>query len=140
MGFVPDRDETGNPITCGPGNLVWLGRLATPQTLESVSQSICKQLQRQPLTVGDKQQIIDRVAWCTGGAQGYMQVAVDAGVDLYLSGEASEPTFHLANETETAYVGAGHHATERYGIKALGEAIQQHFGIRVDFVDLDNPI
>lgn len=140
LGFVPDRDETGNPITCGPGNLVWLGRLATPQTLESVSQSICKQLQRQPLTVGDKQQIIDRVAWCTGGAQGYMQVAVDAGVDLYLSGEASEPTFHLANETETAYVGAGHHATERYGIKALGEAIQQHFGIRVDFVDLDNPI
>lgn len=140
LGFIPELDEDQQPLTCGPGNLVWLGRLATPQTLESLAQFICKQLQREPLIVGNRQQLIERVAWCTGGAQGYMQAAVDAEVDLYLTGEASEPTYHLATETNTAFIGAGHHATERYGIKALGEALHQHFGVRVDFVDLDNPI
>lgn len=69
-----------------------------------------------------------------------MQAAVDAGVDLYLTGEASEPTYHLAIETGTAFIGAGHHATERYGVKAVGEALHEHFGVRVDFIDIDNPV
>ena len=140
LGFTPDRDSEGKPLTCGPGNLVWLGKLETPQSLETLANAICKQLQREPLVVGNRQQTIERVAWCTGGAQGFMQAAVDAGVDLYLSGEASEPTYHLACETGTAFIGAGHHATERYGVAALGQAIAQHFGIKVEFVDLDNPI
>ncbi len=69
-----------------------------------------------------------------------MEAAVAAGVDAYLTGEASEPTFHLARETGTAFIGAGHHATERYGVQALGQAIAAEFDIRVDFVDIDNPI
>ena len=97
-------------------------------------------MQRSPLVVGNPQQIIQRVAWCTGGAQGFMQEAIDAGVDLYISGEASEPTFHYAQESDTAYVGAGHHATERYGVKALGEKIAEKFGLNVDFLDINNPI
>ncbi len=140
LGFTPDLDDNGQPLTCGPGNLIWLGQLATPQTLETLSHSICKQLQREPLVVGSRQQNIKRIAWCTGGAQGYMQAAVDAGVDLYLTGEASEPTYHLAIETGTAFIGAGHHATERYGVKAVGEALHEHFGVRVDFIDIDNPV
>ncbi|HLU79854.1 MAG TPA: Nif3-like dinuclear metal center hexameric protein, partial [Burkholderiaceae bacterium] len=54
--------------------------------------------------------------------------------------EASEQNFHLANESGTAFIAAGHHATERYGIKALGEAVAREFGVRVDFLDLDNPV
>jgi putative NIF3 family GTP cyclohydrolase 1 type 2 len=69
-----------------------------------------------------------------------MEAAVAAGVDAYLTGEASEPTFHLAQETGTAFIAAGHHATERYGVQALGQAIADEFGIKVEFVDIDNPI
>lgn len=139
LGFTPDLDSDGMPVTCGPDDLVWLGRCTT-QTLKDLDSAVCKHLQRQPLTVGDMQRTIQRVAWCTGGAQGMMQAAIDHQVDAYITGEASEQNFHMANETGTAFIAAGHHATERYGIKALGEAITSRFDIRVDFIDLDNPI
>lgn len=139
LGFVPDRDDQGNPVTCGPGGLVWLGQ-CTRQTLKELDSNVSQCLHRQPLTVGNMQQSVQRVAWCTGGAQGMMQAAVDQGVDAYVTGEASEQNFHLANETGTAFIAAGHHATERYGAQALGEAIAERFALRVEFVDLDNPI
>ena len=69
-----------------------------------------------------------------------MEAAVAAGADVYLTGEASEQNFHLSNETGTGFISAGHHATERYGVKALGELLAQHFGIEAEFLDLDNPI
>lgn len=139
LGFSPDLDGNGDPVTCGPDDLVWLGRCSA-QSLQDLESAIFNRLQRKPLIVGDMQQTIQRVAWCTGGAQGMMQAAVDQRVDAYITGEASEQNFHLANETGTAFIAAGHHATERYGIKALGEAITARFNIRVDFIDLDNPI
>lgn len=140
LGFQPERDEHGNPVTCGPDGLVWLGRCEPAKTLDELGNSICNALQRRPLLVGNTQQAIRRIAWCTGGAQSMMQAAVDAGADAYLTGEASEPTFHLARETGTAFIGAGHHATERYGVQALGQAVADEFGIKVEFVDIDNPI
>ena len=139
LGFTPDLDDEGLPITCGPDGLVWLGRCQA-QTLAELDASIFESLQRQPLSVGNSQQTIQRVAWCTGGAQGMMQAAIDERVDAYITGEASEQNFHQAHETSTAFIAAGHHATERYGVKALGEAITAHFNIHVDFIDLDNPI
>ncbi len=139
LGFTPDLDGDGLPVTCGPDDLVWLGRCKT-QTLKELDATVCTSLQRQPLSVGDMQQTIQRVAWCTGGAQGMMQAAIDQNVDAYITGEASEQNFHQAHETGTAFIAAGHHATERYGIKALGEAIAARFNIQVDFIDLDNPI
>lgn len=140
LGFEPDLDQDGNPLRCGPDDLVWLGRCPGGKTLEELGSDICNALQRQPLLVGNPQQIIQRVAWCTGGAQSMMEAAVAAGADAYLTGEASEPTFHLAQETGTAFIGAGHHATERYGVQALGRAIADQFKIKVEFVDIDNPI
>lgn len=139
LGFTPDLDEDGLPVTCGPDSLVWLGRCTT-QTLADLDVAVFNRLQRRPLTVGDMQRTIQRVAWCTGGAQGMMQAAIDHRVDAYITGEASEQNFHMANETGTAFIAAGHHATERYGIKALGDAIRAHFDVQVDFIDLDNPI
>ena len=140
LGLVPDRDGDGHPLTTGPEGLIWLGRSRDDKTLGELGDSICKGLQRQPLIVGDLQQNLGRIAWCTGGAQGMMQAAIDAGATVYITGEASEPNFHLANETGTGFIAAGHHATERYGVRALGAAIADEFGIRVDFMDIDNPI
>lgn len=140
LGFQQDLNADGLPTGIGPGNLIQTGYLDIPETLDSLSQKISSLLQRKALTVGNPQQLIQRLAWCTGGAQGFMNEAIEAGVDLYLSGEASEPTYHYVQESTTAYIGAGHHATERYGVKALGEKVTQQFKLQVDFIDINNPI
>lgn len=140
LGFVQDVDEAGLPVGIGPGNLIQTGYLEKPLPLAEVAAHIGTVLNREPLVLGEPEKIIKRLAWCSGGAQGFMNDAIDAGVDLYLSGEASEPTYHYAMETPTAYIGAGHHATERYGVKALGEKIAAEFGVKVTFLDINNPI
>lgn len=139
LGLEPDRDEEGQPITFGPGDLIWRGT-CEPCSLEDLGQRIGAALGRPALTLGDAGKKVRTVAWCTGGAQNMMDAAIDSGVDVYISGEASEQNFHMANETGTAYIAAGHHATERYGVQALGAAIAEQFGIQVEFFDLDNPV
>lgn len=140
LGIEVLRDANGTARTCGPDGLVWLGELPSPVSLETFGLTVCNNLQRQPLIVGDLQRKIRRIAWCTGGAQGFIDSAIAEQADLYISGEASEQTFHSALENDIAFMAAGHHATERYGAKALGEEIARQFGIEVQFIDLDNPI
>jgi len=140
LGLTRERLADGAPATCGPDNLVWLGQCAPDMTLGALAAHVGQRLNRPPLAVGDPKQPVRRIAWCTGGAQGFMQAAVDAGADVYLTGEASEQNFHLAQETGTAFIAAGHHATERYGVQALGQAAARALGIEVAFIDLDNPI
>jgi putative NIF3 family GTP cyclohydrolase 1 type 2 len=92
------------------------------------------------LVIGTAQMPIERIAWCTGAAQNMLEKAIGAGAQLFITGEISEPTVHLAREAGVGFISAGHHATERYGVQALGQAIAKEFGIRVDFVDIDNPV
>ena len=117
-----------------------IGRLPQPMSAREFSELIAEVLQREPLHIGEETDTIETVAWCTGGAQGYLQQAVDAGVDAFLTGEINEPAVHLARETGTHFFSAGHHATERYGVKALGEYLAEEFGLTVDFIDIDNPV
>jgi putative NIF3 family GTP cyclohydrolase 1 type 2 len=97
-------------------------------------------LGRPPLVVAGDGRPVRRIGWCSGGAQGYFEQAIALGVDAYLSGEISEQTVHLARESGVAYLAAGHHATERYGVQALAGHLAQQFGIACEFVDLDNPV
>jgi dinuclear metal center YbgI/SA1388 family protein len=140
LGLSPEIDETGLPRTCGPDGLIWLGAAPGLDTLGALAARAEQALGRVALVVGDAGKPIRRVAWCTGAAQGFLADAVEAGADAYITGEASEPTVHLARETGVGFLGAGHHATERYGIQALGSAVAQRFGIEVEFVDIDNPV
>lgn len=82
---------------------------------------------------------VQRVAWCTGGGQGYIDQAAAAGAQLFISGEVSEQTIHSANELGIHFIAAGHHATERYGVKALGEWLAAQTGVEVVFADIYNP-
>jgi len=83
---------------------------------------------------------LQRVGWCTGAAQSYLEAAARLGLDAFISGEISESTVHIAREYGLHYYAAGHHATERYGVQALGEHLVQEFGIEHTFVDIDNPV
>jgi len=94
---------------------------------------------REALHVGSADAPVERVAWCTGGAQGYIEKAVAAGADMFITGEVSEQTVHVAREEGIHFVAAGHHATERYGAQALGEHLAQQFALEHRFFDIDNP-
>lgn len=96
-------------------------------------------LGRAPMLIGDPQHPVARIAWCSGGAQDYFEAALATGADVFVSGEISEQTVHLARETGMAFIAAGHHATERYGVQALGAHLAEKFGIECEFVDIDNP-
>jgi dinuclear metal center YbgI/SA1388 family protein len=96
-------------------------------------------LGRAPLLIGDPARKVARIAWCSGGAQDYFEDALATGADVFVSGEISEQTVHLARETGMAFIAAGHHATERYGVQALGAHLAEKFGIECEFVDIDNP-
>ena len=124
-----------------PGDLeiVFIGKLAQPTTLEALSAQIDASLQRAPLCIGDPGQELRRVAWCTGAAQSYFDVAIAAGVDAFITGEISEPSVHLARESGVAFISAGHHATERYGVQAVGNYLAEQFGLEHQFIDIDNP-
>jgi|SRR5690554_1363150 dinuclear metal center YbgI/SA1388 family protein len=122
-----------------PRSVVLLGHLAEPMSAADFARRVATALNREPLLV-DSDRPVRRVGWCTGGGQGYIDQAIAAGVDLYLTGEASEQTFHSARENGIAFIAAGHHATERYGVKALGEYLAQRFGIEHRFIDCDNPV
>lgn len=133
-----------------PGNV---GQFDQPLTLAELQQRIRHTLNREPLIIpgcpyseGNHQRLDDngikvqRVGWCTGGAQSYFETAIAAGVEVFITGEISEPQVHLARESGVTFVAAGHHATERGGAKALGEHLAEHFGLWHEFVDIDNPV
>jgi dinuclear metal center YbgI/SA1388 family protein len=117
-----------------------VGRLKQPMKAVEFAAHISTRLGREPLHIMVEKDFIETIAWCTGAAQGYIDKAVETGVDAYLSGEISEQTVHVAREEGVHYFAAGHHATERYGVQALGERIATHFGLEHAFIDIDNPV
>jgi len=128
-------DSTG-----GDRGLIAVCDLDLPTTAAALREDLAERLGRQPLLVGDSGQPIRRIAWCTGAAQDLLDGAIDLGADAFVSGEISERTTHLAREAGVVYAAAGHHATERYGIQALGERVAAQFGLPVDFIDDPNPV
>ncbi len=123
----------------GDQQLGCIGRPSQALTPAALSALIQYRLARVPLVVEGDGRPIKRVAWCTGGAQGYFEDAIAAGADAYLTGEISEPQAHIARETGVAFYACGHHATERYGAPALGNHLAQLFGLEHQFIDIENP-
>lgn len=116
------------------------GVLDAEETLRHFAKRLHQALNREPLVIGDLERKIGKMAWCTGAAQGYFEQAIEFGADVFISGEVSEQTIHLARESGVAYIAAGHHATERYGIQALGQHLADKFGLQHFFIDIDNPV
>jgi len=124
----------------GPDGLCWYAELAEPVLASALAERIDTALGRAPLHIVAADRPLRRVGWCTGAAQGYIEQAACLGLDAYISGEVSEPTYHIARETGVHYFAAGHHATERFGVRALGEHLEQQFGLEHTFIDLPNPV
>jgi dinuclear metal center YbgI/SA1388 family protein len=123
----------------GEQDLGFIGPAHSLSTVEALQEAVEVALQRRPVVVPGDGRELRRIAWCTGGAQGYFESAIAAGADAYITGEISEPQTHYARETGVAFLACGHHATERYGVQALGAHLAERFGIEHRFIEIDNP-
>lgn len=124
----------------GSTNMLAYGYLERPESLSDFALQLESKLQRKPQVIGNPDQIVKKVAWCTGAAQSYMDKAIEMDVDVFISGEISEQTTHQALESGISYIAAGHHATERYGVQALGEHLATKFNLQHEFIDINNPV
>ena len=116
------------------------GALSKVMSGDEFSAHINNVLARPPLHIKGNNRPIKRIAWCSGGAQGYIEQAVMLGVDAYLTGEVSEQTVHIAREYGIHFFAAGHHATERYGVQALGAHVANQFKLEWQFIEIENPV
>ena len=126
-----DPENATHPVFCGAFD--------EGTRLSDIVGRLEHELGREALVVGDPHALIRSAAWCTGGGQGYIDEAASYGADLFITGEVSEQTVHVARERGLAFVAAGHHATERFGARSVGQWIADRFGIDHHFVDIDNP-
>lgn len=133
LGFVVES-------SMNPEGIGLVGRLTEPCRADELAQRLNVALERWPQMIGEERRQVRRIAWCTGAAQSHIEQAVAAGVDAYISGEISEQTVHIAREAGINYYAAGHHATERYGVQALGEKLAASFDVGHEFVEIPNPV
>ncbi len=123
----------------GP-DLACFGRLSAPCSSSQLGERIERALGRKPQCIRGASGPLQRIGWCTGAAQSYLEAAARLGLQAFISGEISEPSVHIAREYGIDYFAAGHHATERYGVQALGEQLGKEFAIEHIFIDIDNPV
>jgi dinuclear metal center YbgI/SA1388 family protein len=126
------------PTSAGDG-LLWQAELDAALTPGALGRRIEAALGRTPLHIQGGPRRVRRIGWCSGAAQGFIDEAADLGLDAYISGEISEPTVHIARERGIHYFAAGHHATERYGIKALASKVSKHFDVDIEYLEIVNP-
>lgn len=134
--------DTQGGLEGHPQSVAMFGEFKTSLSGEQLAARIEKVLQRKPLHIAPQElnKPIKTIGWCTGGGQDYIELAAKSGLDAFISGEISERTTYIARELGIHYFSAGHHATERYGVKALGEWLAQAHGFEVEFIDIDNPV
>lgn len=129
-----------NPKAVSQDGLIWTGELSHATAIEAFLAHVSQVLGREAMLLGQGMKTVHKVAWCTGAAQSMFEAAAAFEVDVFISGEVSEQTFHLANELGIYYIAAGHHATEREGVMALNNVLKNDCKLKSQFVDCFNPV
>ncbi len=141
LGLLPHAGEAGR---FGETGLGFMGCSAGKAfaSADSLASHVSAVLGRQVVLVdrpADSTAEIQQIAWCSGGAQDYFEAAIEAGADVFITGEISEPQAHYAREMGVAYIACGHHASERYGAPAVAAHVAAQHGLLHRFIDIDNP-
>lgn len=139
LGALLQAENIQSVADIDPAGVLMSGEYPEALELEAIVARLESFLDRKVLAEDAGIGKVSRLAWCTGGGQGYIEQAALAGAQLFISGEVSEKTIHVAREMGIHFVAAGHHATERYGIRALGEYLASQLAVEVLFIDIDNP-
>jgi dinuclear metal center YbgI/SA1388 family protein len=123
----------------GEQDLGFIGPAGGVPDAATLARRVQHALGRAPVLLPGDGRPLQRVAWCSGGAQGFFEGAIAAGADVFITGELSEPQAHIARETGVAFLACGHHATERHGAPAVGAHLARQFGLVHRFIDIENP-
>jgi len=123
----------------GEQDLGFAGPAQGETSVDALAARVARELGRVPLLLPGDGRALARIGWCTGGAQGYFEAAIAAGVDAFITGEVSEPQAHLARETGVAFLACGHHATECFGAPAVAAHVAERFGLGHRFIEIANP-
>jgi len=140
LGKLLGFEVTGSFANYNGRNIGLIGNTSKPYTVNELGEVLDSKLRRAPLIIEGSDRSISTVAWCTGAAQNYIEEAIESGVDAFITGEVSEPTVHIAREAGIHFFAAGHHATERFGVQAVGEYLADKFNLNHQFIDIDNPV
>lgn len=140
LGQLLGLNDINSVAAIKPEGVVMRGANPDSSNLAAFVSNIESVLQREPLVIGELQEPVKNIYWCTGGGQSFIEQAAEHGADVFISGEISEQTTHIAREMNIAYISAGHHATERYGAMYLGRKIASELSLDVEFVDIPNPV
>lgn len=130
---APFGDYEGQPVGCA-------GRFPAPVAPTALVERAARAFGQRPLAFLAGPAAVESLAIVTGGAEGLIHQALAAGYHAYLTGEASEWVMNVAREAGIHFLAAGHHATERLGIQALGDHLAHRFGLDVVFIDIPNPV
>lgn len=115
------------------------GVFAQPLELAELTRRVRLTVGQEPLVFPGGDTPIAAVGIVSGGAPELFDEAVAAGLDAFVTGEAREWVLHRAAEEKVTFIAAGHYATERFGVRALGDFLATHLGIDVRFFDFPNP-
>ncbi len=140
LGKLLGFEVTGDFARYNGHNIGLTGNTDKSYTVEEFGEMLAVRLGRAPLIIEGGGNKISTVAWCTGAAQNYIEQAVETGVDAFITGEISEPTVHIAREAGIHFFAAGHHATERFGVQAVGEYLANKLNLDHQFIDIENPV
>jgi dinuclear metal center YbgI/SA1388 family protein len=116
------------------------GRLREPAGIEALAARVAQAVEREPLVLTGGPEVVERLAIATGGAGYDLIAAAHEGYDALLTGEPEEPSLHTARELGIHLLAAGHHATERLGVQALGATLAERFGLAHEYVEIPNPV
>lgn len=141
LGRALGIEAFGPALPQNPDLPVFIGQYQTPRRQADIAMDLTQVLGREVLSEATQtgERSVTTVAWCTGGGQGYIDTAADLGADLFVTGEVSEQTIHCAREREIGFIAAGHHATERFGARSVGDYLAREWGLWHQFVDIPNP-
>ena len=125
----------------GVDDILSIGYLQSASSVSTLAECVLRVTDRTPLVIAsDVNRLVRKIAWCTGAAGDMLEQALDYGVDAFITGEVCERHVHIARESQVALIAGGHHATERFGVRALGDHLAQQFSVEHIFVDDDSPL
>ncbi len=116
------------------------GRFADPVSKDELIRRAAGVFGQPPQVFGAGPAMVSTIGMVSGGAQRELYQAIDEGLDAYVTGEAAEWVVNISREAGIHYLACGHYATERLGIRALGEHLAREFGLDVEFIDVPNPV
>ena len=118
----------------------WKGRFPEAISSDELVERCRRIYGQEPLAFLEGPEPIPTLGIVSGGAQKELYAALEDGLAAYITGEVSEWVMNVAREAGIHYLAAGHYATERLGVIALGEHLREKFGVAVEFIDVPNPV